>query len=175
MKISEAVICWTPDRTDFASGMRGKARIFPASTGVDEMAPFARRAGRSDARAHDARLEVRQAYCLMIAFAMSERDGLDPVGVHQLMLGIEEYAAGCAPELLPDEPALARIRLLISTKAPAEILQIRNDLAENLASLESGLSAVTAANAGQAGVLAAQEQLRQRRLEVSYLSSIVEN
>ena len=64
------------------------------------MTPFPRRAGRCDARAQDVRLEVRQAYALMIAFALSERDGIDRAVVHDTMLQIDEYASGCAPELL---------------------------------------------------------------------------
>src|SRR5438045_2741210 len=99
MKLSDAMICWTPQRPEYASGMRGKARIFPVTAGVDEMAPFPCRAGRTDRRAHDPRLEVRQTYALMLAFVMHERDGLDLNVVRQLMLSIDEYASGCAEEL----------------------------------------------------------------------------
>jgi len=108
MKMSDAMICWTPNRPEYASGMRGKARIFAAvAAGVDEMTPFPRRAGRTDARAHDPRPEVRQTYALMLAFVMSERDGLDPATVHQTMLAIDEYRDGCAQELLQaDNPSI---------------------------------------------------------------------
>jgi hypothetical protein len=103
MKISDAVIVWTPNCEQYPTGFRGKAIIFPASARPDEITPFARRAGRADPRAHDPRLEVRQAYALMIAMVMSERDGLDLASVHQLMLTIEEYASGCAEDL-PSDP-----------------------------------------------------------------------
>lgn len=100
MKIGEVVICWTPNTSEFPAGFRGKARIFtPTMTTQEAIAPFARRAGKIDPRAHDSREEVRQAYALMIAIAMSERDGLDLARVHQLMLSIDEYASGCAEEL----------------------------------------------------------------------------
>jgi hypothetical protein len=101
MKLSEVTIAWTPNRETFPAGFRGKVRIFQGAA-VDEAAPFARRAGRCDSRALDGRIEVRQAYALMIAFAMSERDGLDVLTVHRAMLGIEEYVAGCAQEVLPE-------------------------------------------------------------------------
>jgi hypothetical protein len=99
VRISDATICWTPNCERYPAGFRGKARIFPSSARPDEITPFARRGGHADPRAHDPRLEVRQAYALMIAMAMSERDGLDLASVHQLMLSIEEYASGCAEEL----------------------------------------------------------------------------
>jgi hypothetical protein len=102
VKISEATICWTPNLPKYPSGMRGKARIFPVTAGMDEMKPFPCRAGRSDPRAHDPRLELRQTFALMIAMIMTERDGLGLNVVHQLMLSIDEYASGCAEDLLPD-------------------------------------------------------------------------
>jgi hypothetical protein len=59
MKISDVWICWTPNLPTYASGMRGKARIFPSTAGSDDIRPFPCRAGRCEARSHDPRLEVR--------------------------------------------------------------------------------------------------------------------
>lgn len=100
MKISEALIVWTPRSQLHPSGFRGKARIFPAGTQEEHVKPFARRAGSCDARAHDARLEVRQNYALTIANVLVLRDGLDAATVHKLMIDIEEYASGTADEML---------------------------------------------------------------------------
>jgi hypothetical protein len=102
VKLSDSIIAWTPARGGYPAGFRGKCRLFPGTTCAEDTAPFAHRAGRADPRAHDARLEVRQAYALMLAFAMSERDGLDVAAVHAVMLGVDEYRAGCAPELLSE-------------------------------------------------------------------------
>jgi hypothetical protein len=99
VKISEATVCWTPNRPEYPSGMRGKARIFATTAGTDEMTPFVRRAGRSDPRAHDPSLERRQTYALMIAFVMHQRDDLDIAAVHKLMLSIDEYASGSTEDL----------------------------------------------------------------------------
>jgi hypothetical protein len=103
MRIGDAMICWTPNRPEYPSGMRGKARIFESTAGADEMTPFPCRAGRTDPRAHDPRLEARQTWSLQIAFVMHERDGLSVATVHKLMLGIDEYASGCAEDL-PNDP-----------------------------------------------------------------------
>jgi hypothetical protein len=72
------------------------------------------------------------------------------------------------------EHALARIRLLIAGKSPTEILSIRNELAQELASLESGLPLLTVAKVGEAGLIAARDRLEQRRLEVAFLGEIVD-
>src|SRR3977135_2104112 len=102
MKISECVIAWTPMDERYPAGMRGKLRVYPASAGEADLAPFACKAGRFDARAQDPRREVREAYVMMIALMATQRDGLDVASVHQLMLQVEEYRSGCAPELLSE-------------------------------------------------------------------------
>jgi hypothetical protein len=100
VKLSEVVICWTPDRPEYQAGMRGKARIFSATAGRDDVGPFPCRAGHVDPRAHEPRLELREAYVMGIANVMSQRDGLEVSLVHRLLLRIDEYRSGCAPELL---------------------------------------------------------------------------
>jgi hypothetical protein len=103
VKISDCTICWTPVSEEYPSGFRGKVRLFPAGTAPADMAPFACRAGRFDARAQDPRPEVRGAYVLMVALMMTERDGLDVGLVHRWMLeNVDEYAAACAPDLLSE-------------------------------------------------------------------------
>jgi hypothetical protein len=103
MKIADCFICWTPVAEKYPSGFRGKIRLFQAGTAHVDMAPFACKAGRFDARAQDPRPEIRQAYVLMIALMMSERDGLNVASVHRFFLEhIDEYAAACAPELLEE-------------------------------------------------------------------------
>jgi hypothetical protein len=102
MKISECVIAWTPMDERYPAGMRGKLRLFSATAGQDEMTPFPCRAGRFDARAQDPRREAREAYVMMVALMATQRDGLDVASVHQLLLQIEEYRSGCAPELLSE-------------------------------------------------------------------------
>ena len=101
MKISDATLAWTPDRPEYSAGMRGKCRLFPATAGEADIAPFACKAGRFDARAQDQRSEVREAYVMMVALMMSQRDGLDVGSVHRFFLEhIDEYREACAPELL---------------------------------------------------------------------------
>jgi hypothetical protein len=122
IKINEVCIAWTPDRDGFPAGFRGKARLFSAQgadPGDEHIAAFAFKSGRSDERAHDPRLEVRQDLCREIALQM-KRDGVnqrlfmvrgggamgaggpvedfmpDSDAVHQIMLGIEEYASDSA-------------------------------------------------------------------------------
>jgi hypothetical protein len=104
VKISDCTICWTPNSERYPVGFRAKVRIFSAGTPDPEMAPFACRAGRFDARAQDPRAEVRGAYVLAIALMMTERDGLDVEAVHRFLVDhIEEYRSACAPELLEEE------------------------------------------------------------------------
>jgi hypothetical protein len=74
--ISEVTICWTPNRPEFPKPTRGKYAIFPASALEDEMACFARRAGRHDVRAQDSRLEVQALYVTYILYQMTELDGV---------------------------------------------------------------------------------------------------
>lgn len=101
MKIADCFICWTPNADSYPAGFRGKIRCFSAGTAHADMAPFACHAGRFDARAQDPRPEVRQAYVLMVALMMSERDGLNAGAVHRFMLEhVDEYREACAPELL---------------------------------------------------------------------------
>jgi hypothetical protein len=101
MRISDCTIAWTPIAEKYPAGFRGKVRLFPAGTPEADIAPFACRAGRFDARAQDPRREVRDAYTLMIALMMSKRDGLDVGSVHRFFLEhIDEYREACAPELL---------------------------------------------------------------------------
>jgi hypothetical protein len=76
MRLSEVTICWTPNRPEFSSAMRGQYAIFPASAREDEMALFARRAGRHDIRAQDPRLEVQALYATYIFYQMTELDGV---------------------------------------------------------------------------------------------------
>ena len=102
MKIGEVIIAWTPNKDSYPEGMRGKARLFPGSTPLDQLAPFACRGGHCDAQAHDPNPEKRQAYALRVAFVMSERDGLDAGDVHELMLEVDEYRA-VAPDLVAEE------------------------------------------------------------------------
>jgi hypothetical protein len=98
--LRESLICWTPKRELYAPGFRGKIRIFPAGTPEEHWRPFAHRAGSCDARAHDARLEVRQTYALTIANVLVLRDGLDAAAVHKVMLEVEEYVSGTMEETL---------------------------------------------------------------------------
>jgi hypothetical protein len=102
MRIADALIVWTPNRELYSPGFRGKVRIFPAGTQEEHVRPFALRAGSCDARAHDSRLEVRQAYALAIANVMVLRDRLDAAAVHNLMLELEEYISGTAEELVAE-------------------------------------------------------------------------
>jgi hypothetical protein len=102
MKISDVTVAWTPDRPEYPPGFRGKLRFLPMGTGEADIALFACKAGRFDARAQDPRRETREAYVMMIALMMTQRDGLDVASVHKLLLQIEEYRSGCAPELLSE-------------------------------------------------------------------------
>jgi hypothetical protein len=102
MKLNECTICWTPNRAEFPSGMRGKVRLFATTAGASEMAVFPCRVRHTEARANDPRREIREAYALGIAFILYERDRLDVSYVHQTMLAIEEYRSGCASELLTE-------------------------------------------------------------------------
>jgi hypothetical protein len=102
VKIGDVTICWTPDGPQYPAGFRGKVRCFPAGTPEADLELFACRAGRVDTLAHDPSLEKRQAYALKLALFMTQRDGLNLAAVHQLMLAIDEYRSGCAPELLSE-------------------------------------------------------------------------
>ncbi|MGB9331493.1 MAG: hypothetical protein WCB10_12060 [Steroidobacteraceae bacterium] len=100
MRIGDVTLCWSANREEVPAGFRGKLRIFPAGTAEADLAPFAHRGGRTDPRAHDPRRENREAYVVALATMLVDRDGLDFRTVHQAMLAVEEYATGCAPELL---------------------------------------------------------------------------
>jgi hypothetical protein len=100
MRIAEALIVWTPKRERYEPGFRGKICIFPAGSQEEHVRPFAHRAGSCDARAHDARLEVRQTYALTIANILVLRDRLDAATVHKVMSEVEEYVSGTVEETL---------------------------------------------------------------------------
>lgn len=114
-KINEVIIAWTPDRDGFPAGFRGKARIFTWPSD-EHVAAFGRSAGRSDERAHDPSLEVRQDLCREIAAEMrhdgvnqrlfasrqggavgagnqGDEFGPDAEAAHHLMLGVAEYVS----------------------------------------------------------------------------------
>jgi predicted RNase H-like nuclease len=76
MRMSEVTICWTPNRPEFSSAMRGKYAVFPASACEAELSVFAHRAGRHDIRAQDPRLEVQALYATYIFYQMTELDGV---------------------------------------------------------------------------------------------------
>jgi len=84
--IKELVIAWTPNRPEFhPPGFRGKSRVEPLpGVGLEQ---FARKAGASDARAHDPSPQVRQAYVLEIAREM-QQDGAST----SCLMAVAEYA-----------------------------------------------------------------------------------
>jgi hypothetical protein len=100
MKINECFVCWTPNGPQWPEGMRGKVRLFPASAGEADLAAFPFKHGKCHPWAHDPRRETREVYALGVAILLIDRDNLDLATVHQLMLQIDEYQTGCAPELL---------------------------------------------------------------------------
>jgi hypothetical protein len=143
-KINEVIIAWTPDRDGFPLGFRGKARIFTAHGAhpADEhIAAFARSSGRSDERAHGP-LAARQDLCREIALEM-KRDGVnqrlvdrpgnhgydspqdfrpDADAVHQIMLGVDEYAsdnAAPAPLATTAVPTCPKCASTTFVRAPA--------------------------------------------------------
>jgi hypothetical protein len=56
--------------------MRGKYAVLPASAREDEMARFARRAGRGDVRARDPGAKMQALYVSYIFYQRTELDGI---------------------------------------------------------------------------------------------------
>lgn len=99
MKLADCIIVWTPDRPEYATGMRGKARLFPAHTPPEHVAPFPCRAGQVHPWAHDQRLAVRHDYLLSVYATMVFRDGLPKQLVRELLCGVEEFHSLMADRL----------------------------------------------------------------------------
>jgi hypothetical protein len=76
-----------------------------------------------------------------------------------------------------DELALGSIKRLIAGKSGSEILSLWDELAQGLRSALDGLAIQPVGDAqrrlGEDGIIAARNHIMQRRLEVSYLSTIV--
>jgi hypothetical protein len=88
MKISNAVISWTPQGESHRAGYRGKLRVHSAA----DTNEHSHKAGVMDERAHSDVPAVRMRYVTDIAKLMIERDGLDPVTVDTVLRNhIDEY------------------------------------------------------------------------------------
>jgi hypothetical protein len=104
-KLSDTLIAWTPNEAQYPPALRGSVVLLPAGTPLEQLKCFTYLAGACDSRGMDPRSEVRQAHALAVAFTICMRDNCDALAVHRMMLGVEEYADGCASD--PPQPARA--------------------------------------------------------------------
>ena len=101
MKLREAIICWTPNSSQYPTGRRGKLRVFgPDRHGPEHTAPFRCFAGLGDPRASAASDGTRERLVIGVWLLAVLRDGCDPIDADRELRLIDEYrdAAAEVPE-----------------------------------------------------------------------------
>lgn len=91
MNAKEAMLCWNPDSAEVA--------LIPWPDQKQKSDPYDMTGLAAYTHVQEASFEKRKTIVFIEAMHLIIRDKVDPLAVHEALLGLDEYISGCADDM----------------------------------------------------------------------------